>query len=296
MKFDGPALAGKTIDVTHLAPSLLAFSKLMKSTNAYVNGDAVSLRILVSVNEEQNCFELDLNFVMGAWGAVKSFLLSDDFVAAEKLLHLVLGGVGSLSLYGLIKWLKGRKVAGIKVAESGEYTITDDSGETCQVPKAVFDLYSSPETRQHALDAIAPLHESGYESMEFYNKKEKFMKIVEEDVPKKDGSDLPALKSDLENVAIIRTIVGIIKPAYEGNSQWNLIYKKPIHAKMSDLEWLAKFQSRSVRALPKDKLEADLEERYVTTEEGEIIGNPSYQVLKVYRVVGVAQQQQEDIF
>lgn len=265
----------------------------MKSTNAYANGDAVSLRVLVSVNEEQNCFELDLNFVLGAWGTVKNFILSDDFVAAEKLLEWVLGGigVGGVSLYGLIKWLKGRKVAGMTIAENGEHTITDDAGEICRVPKVVFDLYSSPETRQQALDAIAPLHEEGYETMEFYKGKEKYLRVIAKDVPQKDGSDLPALKSDLENVATIRTIVGIIKPAYEGNSQWNLIYKKPILASMSDVAWLAKFQSRSVRVLPKDKLEVDLEERYVTTEDGEIIGNPSYKVVKVYRVVDVSQQE-----
>jgi hypothetical protein len=39
IKFDGPALDGKAMDVAHLAPGLLALSDLVKETNRFANGD-----------------------------------------------------------------------------------------------------------------------------------------------------------------------------------------------------------------------------------------------------------------
>ena len=71
IKFDGPALEGKAMDVGHLAPSLLALSDLVKEANRYANGDRAGVRVMVNADLDQKCFELNVDLVMTIWEQAK---------------------------------------------------------------------------------------------------------------------------------------------------------------------------------------------------------------------------------
>ena len=60
VKFDGPALERRSMDVSHLAPALLSLSDVVTAANLLANGEKAGIKILVNANLEQKCFELDI--------------------------------------------------------------------------------------------------------------------------------------------------------------------------------------------------------------------------------------------
>ena len=60
IRYDGPALSDRSMDVAELAPALLALSDLLKIANTYANGDRAGVKVKVNADLEQHCFELNL--------------------------------------------------------------------------------------------------------------------------------------------------------------------------------------------------------------------------------------------
>lgn len=294
IKYDGPALADHAMDVAHLAPALLALSDLVKEANRYANGDRAGVKVLVRADLEQKCFELDVQLVMTIWEQAK-LLIADDNVRSAKEIAEWLGIVGGsfFGLFQLIKWLRGQKVTSVtvvKVADGRnlvEIRVEGDE-EPVEVAEAVYELYANMTTRQKAIAVLEPLREPGYETLEFYDDrspdKAPFVHFDKDDVPEKDGSDLPEVVPQNERKSTIRTSVKIRKPAYEGRSKWTLMYKRAVDAAMDDEAWLTDFQGGKVSAPPGSYLEVDLEEIYITNENDEMIGDPVYRVKKVHGV------------
>lgn len=282
------------MDVAHLAPALLALSDLVKEANRYANGDRAGVKVLVSADLEQKCFELDVHLVMTIWEQAK-LLLADEHVRSAKEIAEWLG-IASGSFFGLfqlIKWLRGQKVSSVtvvKVADGRnvvEIRIEGDS-EPVQVADAVYELYANVATRQKALAVLAPLREEGYETLDFYDDRNPdptpFVHFEKDDLPTSDGSDLPEVVPQNTHISTIRAGVKIRKAAYEGKSRWTLMYKRAVEAAFDDEAWLGDFQSGRVSAPPGSYLDVDLEESYVTNENDEIIGDPTYRVKKVHGV------------
>lgn len=290
IKFDGPALAGRSMDVAHLAPALLALSDLVKDANRYANGDRAGARVLVNADLDQKCFELNVELLLTIWERAK-LLVADENVRSAKDIAEWLGLVAGppIGLFLLIKKLKGKKVQSVVVlrAKDGphevEITIEGDD-QPIKLNQAVYELYANVETRKKALAVLEPLREDGYDTLEFYEKDGVFVHFDKDDVPERDGADLPEVIPQNVHTSTIRTGVKIRRAVYEGRSRWTVMYKKAVEVSFDDVSWLDMFQRGEVSAPPGSYLDADLEETYVTNELGELIGEPSYKVKKVHAV------------
>jgi len=296
IKFDGPALIGRSMDVADLAPALIALSDVFKGANHLFNGEKSAIKVLVNADLDQNCFELTLQLAQTVWDQVGG-LLSDDGIKTAKEIAEWVGIVGGscYSLLKLIKFLKGRKVLDTVILkqEGGSHNIQISVGgdnNTVVVPRPVFDLYANKEIRKKAVAVLQPLRSDGYESLTFYDGKEVFEKFTPDDVPSLHDDELPDLRPSNEQVSIIRTSVRIRKPAYEGKSKWTLVYLRAIDASMEDEDWLEKFQSNVVSAPPNSSLMVDLEQNVIVNERGEALEEPTYRVLKVHHVIPPPQQ------
>lgn len=296
IKFDGPALAGKSMDVAQLAPSLLALSDLVKDANRLANGDRAAIRVLVNADLAQRCFELNVELVQTIWETVK-LLIADDRVRSAKEIAEWLGLIGgpTVGLFVLIRRLKGKKAQSVAVLRVGEgdnliEIRIEGEADPIVVSEAVYTLYANTKTRQKAIAVLNPLRTEGYDTLEFREDGGVFVHFDKEDVPAPDGSDLPEVVPQNERKSAIRTNVKIRKAAYEGTSKWTLVYHKAMEVGFDDLEWLARFQSGQESAPPGSYLDVDLEETYVTGETGDIIGEPTYRVKKVHRVVPPVEQ------
>ena len=230
IKFDGPALTGRSMDVADLAPSLIALSEVFKGANHLFNGDKSAIKVLVNADLDQNCFELTLQLAQTIWDQVGS-LLSDDGVKTVKEIAEWVGiiGASSVSLFELIKFLKSRTVKDTVILkqEGGNHNIqisVEGNNNSVVVPQQVYELYTNKEIRTKAVAVLQPLRSDGYESLEFYDGKEVFAKFTPNDVPSLHDDELPDLRPSNEQISIIRTSVRIRKPAYEGKSKWTLVY------------------------------------------------------------------------
>ena len=250
IKYDGPALAGKSMDVAHLAPALLALSDLVKEANRYANGDRAAARIYVNADIEQKCFELDLSVALTIWEQAKLLLADENVRTAKEILEwLGIAGGAGVGLFQLIKWLKGKKVTNVVVlrVKDGDnlVEITVEGDETPkQVAQAVYELYANVATRQKAMAVLAPLREDGYDSLEFYEKESVFVHFDEQDVPASDGSDLPEVIPQNVHVSTIRAGVKIRRAVYEGRAKWTVMYQKARDTSFDGaaLVWLDAFQ------------------------------------------------------
>lgn len=296
IKFDGPALEGRSMDVAHLAPALLALSDLVKDANRYANGDRAGVRVLVNADLEQKCFELNVDLVLTIWEQAKLLISHDEMRSAKEIAEWIGIIAGPpFGLFLLIKKLRNKKVKSVVVLrvkdgpDMVEITLEGDD-EPIKVVEAVYELYANLETRKKAIAVLSPLREEGYETLEFYEKDGVYVHFEKEDVPEMDGSDMPEVVPQNVHKSTIKTGVRIRKAVYEGHARWTVMYKRAVEVAFDDLVWLAEFQKGEISAPPGSYLEVDLEETYITNENDEILGDPTYRVLKVHRVILASEQ------
>lgn len=295
IKFDGPALTDRSMDVADLAPSLIALSDVFKAANTHFNGDRSAIKVLVNADLEQNCFELTLQLAQTIWEQVENLIADDHVKTAKEIAEWVgiiatCGTGGGISLFKLIKFLKGRKVTDTFVLRQvGEDHCVQLSVEGNNTPiivsQQVYELYTNKEVRKKAVAVLQPLKSDGYESLEFYEGNKVFEKFTPDDVPGVNDDDLPDIRPSNEHISKIRTTVRIKKPAYEGRSKWTLVYLKSIEATIDHIEWLESFQSNRISAPPNSKLDVDLEQTTIINEKWEALEDPTFRVTHVYGVI-----------
>jgi len=271
-------------------PALFALSELVKQTNRYANGDRAGVRVLVNADLEQKCFELNIELALTIWEQAK-LLIADDRIQTAKEIAEWIGIIGgpALGLFEFIKWIRGRKIASVAVMKlsDGQNVVeihVEGQPDPIQISQAVYELYANTQTRQQAVAVLAPLRQDGYDSLEFYSEDNIFVDFTENDLPNLDGSDLPEVIPQNVHISTIRTGIKIRKPAYEGRSRWTVMYKRAIEAAFDDIEWLDLFQNGKISAPPGSYLDVDLEEQYITNENDEIMGDPTYRIKKVHGV------------
>jgi len=105
------------------------------------------------------------------------------------------------------------------------------------------------------------------------------------------GSIVPIEK--LESLAVARTTTGtpqemvfpVKKPDYLGDSKWELRHgKRNISARIEDVSWLEKFQSRAIDVRPGDALRCEMQIDYLYGFDNELISE-RYTVKRVIEVL-----------
>lgn len=87
--------------------------------------------------------------------------------------------------------------------------------------------------------------------------------------------------------AIVPMILKVKKPDYLGESKWEFKYEnRIISAKISDEEWLGKFQDREIDVRPGDSIRANVKQRAKYGYDFSVI-SISYEILKVVEVIRI---------
>ena len=279
------------MDVSHLAPALLSLSDVVKAANRLTNGEKSGVKILINADLDQKCFELDIELVLTAWEKAKQLISDDDIATAKQIAEWV--GIISgptIGLFSLIKWLHGNTIEStteinIEDGSVGVEIRVEGESKPIEVSKIAFDLYTDVSTRRKAVEVLDPLRNDGYDSLQFYKNDDVFVEFGKGDIPEMGGSNLPEVVSQNSNISNIRAKVRIRKAAYEGASKWTLVYRRAIEAPIDDTEWLERFQAGQEFAPPGSSLDVDLKGIYITNENAEMVGEPSYRVVRVHGVV-----------
>src|SRR5687767_6398649 len=83
--YDGPALAGSTIDVRELAPALLAFGDVIEQANFTLNNGRTSVALRVNASFKSGCFGIDFSVVQSLMNQVAALFKEPTVVSAKEV-------------------------------------------------------------------------------------------------------------------------------------------------------------------------------------------------------------------
>lgn len=165
--YDGPAVEDGEMEISQLAPSLMALGKLIEAVDLSLNGDVGRVRVKVRADARRGSF--DVGIALDFAHAVKEWLLSPNGTALANLAGItgISGAIGFTGLFQLVRWLRGRRVKAKVVIEDGRVRIETSDGDFTVVTEPVARLIDDGVVRQQLERFTDPLRSEGIESIRF---------------------------------------------------------------------------------------------------------------------------------
>ena len=219
VKFDGPALEEGHMPVRDLAPALLSLAEVFTEASVLLHpeDEPVALEIKATPRGSFNV-ELILQGVGLAWDQVSALATTDAATTLVVLRELVVGGGADTSLFGLLKWLRGRPVSREEDGpEPGEVTLTVDDDTSITVPLEVARLHRNIRVRKKVQEFVEPLNRDGVEVLEFNRNSETLVSLGEEDVEAFGMPDDDLIDMSEQEV---ETYLEIVNAAFRTDNKW----------------------------------------------------------------------------
>ncbi|TPW34433.1 hypothetical protein [Oecophyllibacter saccharovorans] len=244
IRFTGYAVENGEMSVNELAPSLLAFGKMLEAATHVIDGKETSIQVNIKA-AEKGSFIVSLDIVQGIFEQVWDFFKSPDGNSLNNLLTalgfcihgpgaLVVSGIG-YGLIEVIKKIRGRKIISSRTLEDGNVKLSfkegDKEGEII-VPPKVAQLFSDPQVRNSLAKSLRPLQAPGIESMDFQMGDEKPVKITKMESEWFETEDSKEIKEENEATALLK----VVGPNFE-DGKWLFSEEdggKPFSAEMRD--------------------------------------------------------------
>ncbi|WP_202639255.1 hypothetical protein [Bradyrhizobium sp. CCBAU 051011] len=243
-----------SLDVEALAPALLGFDRLVRESNAVLNGDRARVRVLVTSDFEHKCFNINFEVVQQVFEKVKTFFQDDRVKTAKDVLQTIgvirSAGVGSLLDY--LKWKKGNKVEKVEKVEKEATPVEDASGNSTTTPSQhvtiqiiggegntinihpdVIKLAESSRVLDAVKETFTPIEMNEANRVEFRENDQPVMLIEKSDVREIVlAADTPdAVKeSKTEVPANIVATLYVYSPVFDERAKrWRFLYNRDKH-------------------------------------------------------------------
>ncbi len=245
--YDGPALAGSTIDVRDLAPALLAFGDVIEQANFTLNDGRTSVALRVNASFKSGCFGIDFSVVQSLMSQVAG-LFKDPAVVTAKEVTAHLGFVyakGAAAVGGVlyvIKWLRNRKIKRVVLLDNGRARIELDDGEL-ETEQRTIALLRNFKLRQALELAVAkPLERDGYESVAISTKPEEGVVTI----TRAERSYFIAPPAETEELAdqTLKANLQLVNVAFKDDNKWRFYDgMTQFHAAILDERFVHRVQS-----------------------------------------------------
>ncbi len=168
VSFDGPGVQDGRIDVRDLAPALMSLGRMIDAANLAINGDKRPIKVEVRA-VAVGSFNVHLDAVLSAWDLVKSVIDKGDVEEAKKLLEWLglFGTAPGVTLFGLYRWLRGRKPHRVVREENNQFRFELD-GVSLVVPFEVMRLYRERAVNQAVGDLLATIRADAIHRIDFF--------------------------------------------------------------------------------------------------------------------------------
>lgn len=242
--FEGEPFENGEIDVSDLAPALLALGDVVQSANAALNGDRADARLKLRATQKGSfdaLLNLDVSWVSDLLDVVSAH--PDRMIAADKLADLLLKGgqiVGgtAVGLFVALRFLKGKKPD--KVEETPRGTEITINHTTILVEPETVRLLEDRKTRQ-------AVEKFGDEALKIEGLKQ--VKISQGDDVEMllDAKDVPSFKLPSSDEEEPETVVSrrdvwlkIVTSQFKDGYKWRFTDggERPFTADMEDVEFL----------------------------------------------------------
>ncbi len=305
IRYDGPALAEKSIDIDDLAPALLAIGELCKLANRRFNGDRVSVKVLVNADLDQNCFELNLELVQTLLDQARSIMGNEDVATAKELYEwlglLASPSIGILGVYGFLKFLGNQKIASKELqVQDGKNVVQikiEGNNNSVYIRPQTNELIEDPAVLNSVQKTLKPLAKEGYETLGFETidgQKEEITKDEAKEILDADFSTRLGL-TEYEERQIITAWIRVYAPVYEEKAQyWKFEFgEKHESIDISETD-IAKNTIERGGALVNDTYKVRLGITQIKTPSGKFKNR--YKIEEVLEFHAAKLTQQEDMF
>lgn len=225
--YDGDALKDGSMDVRQLAPALLALGELLQGANRLLNDNRATLEVKVQADFKTGSFDVGIALFQDLTAQFMALIQSDGVTSAKEIAEFVglVTGV-PLSLFGLLKWLGGRKIDSATQRGDGTVEIKvkiegdNNSVDIKVVPAEVYRMASDPECRKATEGVVKPLKVEGIDKFETRKGKQVVEQVTKGDLAAFEVP-MPAAK-DLDAAPPTTQVVEIVKPSFDEDLTWTL--------------------------------------------------------------------------
>jgi len=263
--YRGEALDAGTMDVRDLAPALLSISALFQETGRLVYGDKADIRVHLKA-VETGSFVVDLAVVESFLQQARDLLSGDAVQAALALKEIIVcGAAGGMGLFGMVKWLKGRKPQLVEPVDENTVRITEGN-RTVEVPAKLLEAYLSIAVRQALAEVVRPLEQDGVASIEFRSDAERTERI--------DRSDAqyfaePQIGDELVLEQSIKAAYSIVDLSFRERGKWRVNDgQSTFYVRIEDEEFLQMVDRDAVAFRKSDVLICDVRVRSLRSSSG----------------------------
>jgi len=273
--YSGEAVRAGSMDVQELAPALLSMGELYQGANRILNGDRAKISVHVKSGFQRGSFEISLEVIQDLISQAKSLLLGDDIIAAQNLIKLIFGGG---SLFGLIKWLRGRRPSKTTILESGNVRIEIQNAHI-EVPSEVARLYQENTVRKAALGVVKPLDKEGIDEIDVRHQQEVLESVNKGELPYFLDLEMEDALIDEERTAVFE----ILKLSFDERYKWTVSDGSAnFNVDIEDDDFFQKVQRREISFARGDILKVRIHTQTTRTEKGL---KSTHKILKILEVV-----------
>jgi hypothetical protein len=235
-----------SIDIEALVPALQGFDRLVRQSNAILNGDRSRMRVVVASDFEHKCFHINFEVIQHAYEVAKTLLGDDHVKTAKDLLQLIgviRSATGTTSLLDFLKWKKNKQVETVKPTEPSKpdapqtnvtIQIIGGDGNTINVHPDVIRLAGDPRVLDAVKDTFAPIEMHEATRVEFREDDQPVSSIGRDDVRDivlaTDATELVKNGSDDAATKTFITTLYVYSPVFDERAKrWRFLYDRDKH-------------------------------------------------------------------
>jgi hypothetical protein len=220
VKYDGPAVDDGRMPVRDLAPALLALGEVFTEASLYLYPKQEPVALEIEATKEGSfVVDLILHGSGMAWDQINALASSDAGTTIVLLKELIIGDSMDASLFGLLKWLKGRRIESREPAGPGMIRIKTPDGASIEVPSDVVALEKNVRIRRRVQKVVEPLNRRDVDRLEFRSDEEVTVSIGEAEVSSfelPEGAETTLLDEEIE------LILEVVSPTFKDDNKWRL--------------------------------------------------------------------------
>lgn len=277
--YDGTALQNGIMDVKELAPALLAFGSLLEEANKELNGSDSKMQILVKSDFKTGSFHVDFEIVRTLADQIGFLWNNARSHSVEEILNTIgliatITGLNPITLFGLFKLIKGRKIKkGTTIEDNNIRLEFEDNSKPVIVEKKIYQLFINLNILSAVQNVLKPLQKEGIER--FFSQKDG---KIESEITKSEVSyyctpEISKLGPGEEKIieSTSKAVFKIVTASFEEGYKWRLTNGQDrITATLKDQAFIDKIDNNEVSLSKEDLLIVKMRSTQWHSQDGNI--------------------------